>query len=87
MMKGITNAELRQKLEHIEDELRRFSQAKEPERKSTSNGSFLGISTICALSATVAYVLTEHPVLLFFMITSIASMAFFVFKMGFDKRK
>lgn len=87
MMKGITNAELREKLEHIEDELEQLKQGQRPPVKNSSNGSFLGLSTICAVSATVAYVLTEHPVLLFFMVSGIASMAFFVGRMFTDRSK
>ncbi len=86
-MKGITNAELREKLEHIEDKLEQLKRIQRPSVKSSSNGSFLGLSTICAVSATIAYVLTEHPILLFFMISGIASMAFFVGRMATDRSK
>lgn len=85
-MKGITNAELREKLEHIEDELESLKNVKKPSEKGSFNGSFLGISTICALSATIGYVLTEHPVLLFFLVSGILSMILFVVKMAMDNK-
>ena len=81
MMKGITNAEIRTKLERIEAGLEQLKQMQKP----TNNLSFLGISTICALFGTITFLLTSHPVLLFFMMSGIGSMAFFVGKMAFEK--
>lgn len=87
MMKGISNAEIREKLEHIEDELESLKRVKKQFVKDSTNGSFLGVSTICAVSATIAYVLNEHPVLLFFMVSGILSMALFAGRIATDKSK
>jgi uncharacterized membrane protein YjjP (DUF1212 family) len=74
MMKGITNAELRQKLEIIESEINELKKLKRP----SNNVTFLSISMICAFFSTMTFLLTVHPVLLFFMMSSITATVFFI---------
>jgi hypothetical protein len=86
MMKGITNAELRKKLEYIENELKDLKYIQKRVGKKNSNISFLGISTIWSLVALILYVLIKSPTLLFFIITGILSMIFFVTKMFIENK-
>ncbi|MDG6229588.1 MAG: hypothetical protein QCH96_06450 [Candidatus Thermoplasmatota archaeon] len=74
MMKGITNAELRQKLEIIESEINELKKLKRP----SNNVTFLSIAMICAFFSTMTFLLTVHPVLLFFMMSSITATVFFI---------
>jgi hypothetical protein len=69
-MKGITNYEMREFFETITDELKNL---KTKQTESTDTTLFL-IATITAVTATLLYLLQTHPVLLFFMISSVASM-------------
>ena len=74
MMKGITNAELRQKLDLIESDIKELKKV----NHSSNNVSFLSLCIICAFFSTMTYLLTVHPVLLFFMMSSITATVFFI---------
>lgn len=74
MMKGITNAELRQKLDQIESEINELKKMKH----SSYNVSFLAVSILCAIFSTMTYLFSLHPILLFFMMASITSTVFFL---------
>ena len=83
MMKGITNAELRQKLDLIESEINELKKVKH----SSNNVTVLSISMICAFFSTMTYLLTVHPVLLFFMMSSITSTVFFFGQSIIEKKR
>jgi hypothetical protein len=76
-MKGITNAQIREKFEHIEQEIASLNKRKE----TSINQSFLAVFTIIALVSTVVYLLMPHELFLFFIIMGICCMGFFVIKM------
>ncbi len=76
-IKGITNAQIREKFEHIEKELASLKQI----RERTINQSFLAVSSIIAVVATIVYLMIPHELFLFFLIVGICCMGFFVIKM------
>lgn len=76
-IKGITNAQIREKFEHIEKELASLKQL----REKTINQSFLAVSTIIAVVSTLFYLMMPHELFLFFIIVGICCMGFFVITM------
>lgn len=76
-IKGITNAQIREKFEHIQSDLQELKQRKE----TTNDTAFLGIFTIVSLIATIFYFMMASDILLFFIITGISCMGFFIIRM------
>lgn len=81
-MKGITNAQIREKFEHIEAELSELKQM----REKTNDESILVVSTIFALVATVFFFIIPHEFFLFFMVAGLSCMGFFVVKIMLEQK-
>ncbi len=75
-MKGITNYEMREYFETITNDIKHI---KSKHTESTDTTLFV-IATITAVTATLLYLLHTHPLLLFFMISSVASMGAILIK-------
>jgi hypothetical protein len=83
MMKGITNAQLREKLEHIESDLQQLKQSK---RTESTLPLFLGFFTVFSIISTVMMVLDSHPFFLFFTIIGISEMIFIIVFMIYHRK-
>ena len=77
MMKGITNAEIREKFEDIESELDEIKQHF-PVKSKIDYTVFLAIFTIIAIVSTIMMVIDKNPIYLFFTLIGIANMIFFI---------
>lgn len=75
-MKGITNYEMREYFETISKDVKDIKTKK----ASTTDTTLFLIATVMAITATLLYVLHTHPVLFFFIISSLASMAVILIK-------
>jgi hypothetical protein len=75
-MKGITNYEMREYFETILKDVKHIK----TQKSTNSDTTLFLIATIMAITATILYVLQHHPVLLFFIISSLASMAAIIVK-------
>lgn len=76
-IKGITNAQIREKFEHIEKELASLKEV----RETSINQSFLAVSSIIAIISTLVYLMMPHELFLFLIIVGISCMGFFIIKM------
>lgn len=83
-MKGITNFEIKEYFENITQDLEEMKSKKAT--SSTDTTLFL-IATIAAIVSTLLYVLHTEPVLLFFIISGLASMAVILVKKQFESKK
>jgi hypothetical protein len=81
-MKGITNYEMREYFEHMTEDLKDIKTMKS---QSSDTALFL-IATIVSITATFLYVLENSPLLLFFIISGLASMAVILVKKQLDSR-
>ena len=81
-MKGITNYEMREYFEHIEDDLKDLKTMK----SSSPDTALFLISTIVAITATFLYVLETNSLLLFFIVSGLASMAVILVKKQMEYR-
>ncbi|MDG6218112.1 MAG: hypothetical protein QCI00_01560 [Candidatus Thermoplasmatota archaeon] len=70
-MKGITNYEIREYFETMANDIKELKQMK----TRTSDTTLFFMATIAAITATVIYVFHSHPVLLFFIISGLVTMA------------
>ncbi|MBS3778651.1 MAG: hypothetical protein KGY50_05125 [Candidatus Thermoplasmatota archaeon] len=75
-MKGITNYEMREYFETISKDVKDIKTKK----ASTADTSLFLIATVTAITATLLSILYTHPVLLFFIISSLVSMAVILLK-------
>ena len=75
MMKGITNAEIREKFEHIESELQ---QIKKHKQGFPLFITFFLLSTLTALLGIIMMILDSHPLFLFFTVLGISFMIILV---------
>lgn len=75
-MKGITNYEMREYFETISKDIKDIKTKK----ASTADTTLFLIATVIAIAATLLYTIHTHPVLLFFIISSLASMAVILIK-------
>ena len=83
-MKGITNAELREKLEHIELDLQQLKQSKKIE---STLPLLLGMVTVFSIISTIMMFLDGNPFFLFFTILGISEMLFFIAYMIYKRNK
>lgn len=83
-MKGITNAQLREKLEIIEIEIKSI---KEIQQQPSILPVLLGIFSIIAIVSTTMMILFTHPLLIFFTTLGICQMMFLIFYILYEKRK
>ena len=86
MMKGITNAEIREKFELIESELEELKQKVSQQTKPDPT-IFLAIFTIIAIISTFMMVLDNNPIYLFFTIIGIGNMIFLIiYRLIYNKK-
>jgi hypothetical protein len=83
MMKGITNAELREKLEHIESDLQQLKQSKKTE---STISLFLGLFAVFSIISTIMMVIDSNPFFLFFTIIGISEMIFIIVFMIYHRK-
>lgn len=81
-MKGITNYEMREYFETISKDVKKLKM----KQISPADTTLFLIATITAITATLLYVIQSHPVLLFFIISSLASMAIILIKKQIEER-
>jgi hypothetical protein len=81
-MKGITNYEMRKYFENISKDLKDIKSMK---TSSPDTALFL-IATVAAITSTLLYVLESHPILLFFIISGLASMAVVLIKRQIEQK-
>jgi hypothetical protein len=74
-MKGITNVQIREKFENIENEL---SEIKNQQGESLLYIIFFSFSAITALISTIMMVFHSHPLFLFFTVLGISWMIFLI---------
>ena len=78
-MKGITNAEIREKLELIESELHHIKNKKQG---SDNFAYFFILSAVTALVATIMMIIEPQPIIMFFSFLGISQMiVLLVYKM------
>jgi len=70
-MKGITNAEIREKFELIESELQHIKRKKQV---ADSFAYFFILSAVTALIATIMMIIEPHPIIMFFSFLGISQM-------------
>jgi len=76
-MKGITNAEIREKFEHIESELLQIKN--KPQDSSIIYVLFFSLATLTALVGSMMMFFNNHPIFLFFTVLGISQMIFLIF--------
>ncbi len=81
-MKGITNYEMREYFENLSKDVK---DVKSMKSSSPDTALFL-IATVTAITATLLYVLESHPILLFFIISGLASMAVVLIKKQIEQK-
>jgi hypothetical protein len=81
-MKGITNAEIREKFENIESKL---VDIKKQRDDSSFYIIFFSLSAIIALIATMMMMFHSHPLFLFFTILGISWMVFLIIYRLYEK--
>ena len=81
-MKGITNYEMREYFENLSKDIKDIKSMK---TYSPDTALFL-IATVAAITATLLYVLESHPILLFFIISGLSSMAVVLIKKQIEQR-
>jgi hypothetical protein len=81
-MKGITNYEIREYFENMADDIKKVKHMK----TTSPDTTLFFIAMITAITATGLYVLQSHPVLLFFIISGLASMAVITVKKHFEPK-
>ncbi len=81
-MKGITNYEMRDYFETISKDIKDIKNMK----SSSPDTALFLIATVATITATLLYVLESHPILLFFIISGLASMAVVLIKKQIEQR-
>ena len=82
MMKGITNAELREKLESIELEIKDIKHVK---TDTSPISILLGIFTVFSIMSTFMMILDSNPLFFYFTILGISEMIFFILYLIYKK--
>lgn len=82
-MKGITNYEMREYFEKISKDIKKLK----TKQTSTTDITLFLIVTITAITSTLLFMVQTHPVLLFFIISSLASMAVILLKKQIETRE
>lgn len=82
-MKGITNYEMREYFETISKDIKKLK----TKQTSTTDITLFLIATITAITSTLLFIVQTHPVLLFFIISSLASMAVILLKKQIETRE
>ena len=87
MMKGITNSQLREKLENIEVEIKELKQFKQVRVVPSHISIWLGVFTVFSIISTIMMVLDSHPLFFYFTIIGISEMMFLIFYLIFKRNK